>query len=53
VQVELSGELLRNGRTAFIAIGVASALISIHFLIAFYMLEVYDRIAPTHLSWRM
>lgn len=46
---ERPGELLRNCRLAFIAIGVASALISILYLTgSFYMLEVYDRVLPSH-----
>lgn len=49
MKVERPGELLRNCRSAFIAIGVASALISILYLTgSFYMLEVYDRVLPSH-----
>lgn len=41
-------KLFRNCRSAFVSIGVASALISILYLTgSFYMLEVYDRVLPS------
>lgn len=46
---ESPSELLRNCRSAFVSIGVASALISVLYLTgSFYMLEVYDRVLPSH-----
>jgi ATP-binding cassette subfamily C protein PrsD len=49
MKAERPGELLRNCRSAFFALGVASALISILYLTgSFYMLEVYDRVLPSH-----
>ncbi len=49
MKTESPRELIRNCRAAFISIGVASALISILYLTgSFYMLEVYDRVLPSH-----
>src|SRR6478752_1905857 len=41
-------QALRNCRTAFIGVGIASALVNVLYLTgSFFMLEVYDRVLPS------